>query len=390
MNRVRLVVFVVILVISIGQSVDIYVPSMPVMATDLSTTNGMIQWSIAIGLIGFGLSVFIWGALSDYFGRRIPLLAGVALFAIGSAICFFAQNIYVLLLGRAVQGCGIGCAGISPSLPQDVCEGAQLIRAYSKISIALSVAPVIAPVFGGYLQHWIGWRANFAFLGIYAAIVFLFIYWKLPETIKHRTEEPFSFTALVRRYLSLLNSRTTWVNLFCLIAITAGELAYCVSLPFIAQKALGFNPVSTGWLIMITAIGLAIGAFFSSRASFLGWKKLLLLGLVISSFGSIAMLLLALYYEQGILVLVGSMMIYMIGAGLIYPNVITGLMEAYPKQSGTMSSLLSGSEMLGAGLVIVLISYFPQQDFLALAFSLTALTLSSLLLQRIGIQKLQT
>lgn len=375
MTKPSIVVLVAILLISIGQSVDIYVPSMPAMVEALSTSAGLIQGSLAVALISFGVSVLAWGPLSDYFGRRTPILLGVFIFILGSLVCFFSQNIGTLLLGRAIQGCGIGCAGTTPSLPKDVYEGEKLIKAYSSISIAMAVVPVVAPVLGGYLQEWIGWRANFAFLALYASLVVLFIYRKLPETNVHRKQGTFTLVSVSHRYLDLLKSQATWVHLFILIAITAGELTYCVLLPFIAQNILGFTPVGNGWLIVITAAGLAAGGLFSSRYSRLGWEKLLRFGLAIASLGSILMFVFALSKMDSTAALVLPMMLYMVGAGIVYPNVIAALMSAFPRQSGTMSSLLSGFQMLGAGLVIAFVSQSSHKTTLTLASVLIVLTL---------------
>ncbi len=340
MGKSRIIIFISILLISIGQSVDIYVPSMPSMVAALGTSEGLIQSSLAAALIGFGLAVFVWGPLSDHFGRKGPILIGIGIFVLGSLVCLSAQNIFMLMLGRTIQGCGIGCAGTTPSLSKDVFEGEKLIKAYSYISIAMAVVPVVAPVLGGYLQVWIGWRANFAFLALYALAVLVFIYRNLPETNLHPKQEELTFSTTVFRYASLLKSRVTWIHLFILIAVTAGEFTYCIALPFISQNMLGFTPVGNGWLIVITAAGLAIGGLLSSKCSRWGWEKLLRLGLSLATAGALFMLLFALFRVRGIAPVVGPMMLYMLGAGMIYPNVIAALMSAYPKKSGTMSSLI--------------------------------------------------
>ena len=345
------------------------------MVAALRTSEGLIQGSLAVALMGFGISVLFWGPLSDYFGRRMPILLGISIFILGSLICLFSQNIETLLLGRAIQGCGIGCAGTTPSLTKDVFEGEKLIKAYSYIGIAISVVPVAAPVLGGYLQEWIGWRANFAFLALYAALIALFIYRKLPETNLHRRQGVFSLSAVPSRYFELLKTQATWVHLFILIAITAGELTYCVLLPFIAQNMLGFTPVGNGWLIVITAAGLAAGGLLSSRYSRLGWEKLLRFGLAFASLGSILMFVFALSKMDSTSALVLPMMLYMVGAGMVYPNVIAALMSTFPRQSGTMSSLLSGFQMLGAGIVIAFVGHTSHKTTVTLASVLIVLTL---------------
>ncbi|MFI5333928.1 MAG: multidrug effflux MFS transporter [Chlamydiales bacterium] len=374
----RLVVLVSILIISIGQSVDMYVPSMPHMVTALHTSESLIQLSMAIALISFGIAVFAWGPISDHYGRRAPILAGIGIFILGSLVCLFSRNIASLLIGRALQGAGIGCAGVTASLAKDVLHGEKLIKAYSHISIAMSIVPVVAPVLGGYFQNYIGWHATFAFLAAYASCVFLFILRKLPETNSYKREGVLSFARAGMNYLNIFKTSSNLRYLFCFTAIFAGEISYCVILPFIAQNTLGFTPVGNGWLIVVTATGLALGGFLSSKWSRLGWNKLLLGGLIIGTVGACAMVVCFLLGARGVFSIVLPMMLYMLGAGLIYPNCIAALMSSHPERSGVMSSLLSGLQMLGAGCILFVVAKFLMQDQSALAWMLGALSVSAL------------
>lgn len=376
----RLVVLVSILIISIGQSVDIYVPSMPHMVRVFGTSDALIQLSMAIALLSFGISVFVWGPISDHFGRKIPILWGIAIFVSGSLVCLFSPNIGTLLFGRAVQGFGIGCAGVTASLSKDVLHGKELIKAYSHISIAMAIVPVVAPVLGGYFQEWIGWQASFAFLALYAACVFLFIYRMLPETNTKRGRGKFLLARAGASYINILKVPSNLRYLFYFTAIFAGEISYCVVLPFFAQNGLGFTPAQNGWLILVTAAGLALGGFFSAKWSLLGWNKLLFAGLFLGAASALAMLALSLLGLRDIFSIVAPMMIYMVGAGLVYPNSIAALMSAHPEQSGVMSSLLSGAQMLGAGLILFFTAQFIHLEQSVLGWILGVLSFSSLAL----------
>ena len=158
----KLILLFAILMITTWQCIDIYVPSMPSMVIALHTSTTMIQLSITIALIAYGSVALIYGPLSDYFGRRIVALVGMGIFVAGSALCMFAPNIYVLLIGRVLQGIGFASASAvaAPTL-SDIYSGDELVKAYSYVGMSMAVAPIIAPVFGGYLQQYFNWHAPF-------------------------------------------------------------------------------------------------------------------------------------------------------------------------------------------------------------------------------------
>jgi len=163
-NLVIVLVFAT-LGVTIGQCIDIYLPSMPTMVTALHTTPAMIQLTLTIAFIAYGSVALVFGPLSDYFGRRVTALIGLGIFIAGSVFCVTAVNIYWLLFGRVLQGFGFASAtGFSAPSISDTFAGEELIRAYSYTGMAMAITPIIAPVIGGYLQHYFNWRAPFMFL----------------------------------------------------------------------------------------------------------------------------------------------------------------------------------------------------------------------------------
>ena len=144
---------------------DQYAPSMPSMVNQLHTTTASVQLSISIYLLTCGISTLFWGPLSDRFGRRRITLVSMPIFLLGSLFCIFANHIGILLFGRAVQGIGVSsCSFLGAAIMSDVFEGRMLNRVSSYFSATYSLVPIIAPVVGGYLQKWYGWRMNFIFL----------------------------------------------------------------------------------------------------------------------------------------------------------------------------------------------------------------------------------
>lgn len=369
----RFLILMVILMLAIGQAVDIYLPSMPALVQSFNTSIELVQYSITVALFAFGISIFVYGPLSDHCGRKITALIGIGIFFLGSLVCVFSQTITVFLIGRTIQGLGIGSAGaVCPAIPKDQFSGSALIKAYSYISIAMAVTPVLAPVLGGYLQYYIGWRANFSFLAIYSFLIFVLFYFKLFETNTQIQNNKFSLKKMFINYKTILTDLKVWGAFVCLMVVFSGEIAYCTSLPFIVQHTLKLSSISNGWLMIVTAIGVIIGGLASSRlSSKLNSEQLLLIGILVVILGSVLMFIFAFMNIINLYVIVGPMTIYIIGTGMIYPNCIAKVMDLYPQIAGVIGSLLSSFQMLAAGIGIGIIANFNPFNQKSLAVLIT-------------------
>jgi Bcr/CflA subfamily drug resistance transporter len=379
----EIVLLFVILLISIGQSVDVYLPSMPAMISALHTSATLIQLSITIGLIGYGLTALIYGPLADYFGRRIIALVGLAIFTFGSIFCLFAANIYLLLLGRLLQGMGFASAcGVAAPATNDVYAGDELVKAYSYIGMAIAITPVVAPVLGGYLQHYINWHAPFAFLFLYGLVIFLLFWNFFPETKKVLYQGSIHPVQIAKSYLNIMTSRRYFGFILCLIFIFAGEISYVITAPFLLQTKLGVTPIANGWLILATVGGYLIGAFSSSRlCKIWSTQTLLLIGSLFAIFGAILMFALSIITTMSIVSIIAPMVLYMLGAGLIYPSAIGGCMSIFPESTGSVSALAAMFQQLCGGLIATMTTHLHLTTQLPLAgmlMTMATLTLASL------------
>lgn len=383
----NLIVIFAILIISIGQSIDIYLPSMPSMVTAFHTDASIIQLSITIGLIGYGVSALIYGPISDYFGRRIIALIGLSIFTVGSIFCATATNMGFLLVGRALQGVGYASAsGVAAPAVCDVYSGQELVRAFSYVGMSMAVMPIIAPVLGGYLQHYFNWRGPFIFLVFYAIALFALFYKWFPETNKSRRKGRLHLLDIIKNYISILRSKRYLGFIFCSVFIFAGEITYVITAPFLLQTKLGINPVQNGWLILITVSGF-LGGSFSSKVfcKRFNVSQLSALGCVIAVVAALIMLVLAIVVHPSILTLVLPMMFYLYGIGLIYPNAGAGAMACFPEKTGFVAAL-GGMLSLGIGgmltTVITRLHLTTQTSLAAILLILGLLSLSVLSLVR--------
>jgi DHA1 family bicyclomycin/chloramphenicol resistance-like MFS transporter len=167
--------------------INMYLPSMPGMARALGVDFTTIQLTLSLYLAAMALGQLVIGPLSDRFGRRPVLLIGLMVFVIGSLLCLTAQNVGLLIFGRAVQAVG-GTAGItlSRAIVRDLYGRNQVASMIGYVTMGMAVAPMIAPTIGGVLETLFGWRASFAFLMVFGGVVLLFAFWYLSETNRNR------------------------------------------------------------------------------------------------------------------------------------------------------------------------------------------------------------
>jgi len=365
----RLIILFAILMVSIGQCVDVYVPSMPSMVIALHTTTAMVQLSITIALIGYGLTALVWGPLSDYFGRRFVALRGLSIFVAGSVLCILAPNIYLLLIGRLLQGFGFASAcGVAAPSVSDTHSGENLVKAFSYGGMAIAITPVVAPVLGGYLQHAYGWHAPFVFLFLYALIILGLFFKYYPETNKNIGQGSIHPLAILKTFWELLRDLRYIGFIVCLIFVFAGEIYYVINAPFLLQTKLGFTPVQNGWLVLVTVTGYLTGTFASTKlCKRFGIMQLLAAGCLIAIFGAGIMLVAGLLGLLNVFTLVVPMMFYMLGAGLIYPNAIGGCISCFQEKAGSASSLGAAFNQGIGGLVATLATHLQVNSLLPLA-----------------------
>lgn len=354
---------------------------MPTMVTALHTTPAMIQLTITIAFIAYGSVALVFGPLSDYFGRRIIALIGLGIFIVGSVFCVTSINIYWLLFGRVLQGFGFASAtGFSAPSISDTFAGDELIKAYSYTGMAMAITPIVAPVLGGYLQHYFNWRAPFMFLFLYSLLLFILFYKFFPETKKQLKATSIHPITVIKSYFGILTSSKYFRFILCVVLIFSGEILYVITAPFLLQTKLGVTPIQNGWLILVTVSGFVIGTFLSSRICKIFTRtKLLFIGCGFCIVAAMVMLFLAFITAMSVSTIIVPMMVYMVGTGIVYPSAYSGCMTCFPEKSGASCSLTFTLQQGSAGIIATLASRFHINDQLSLSSYLLILSLMGLL-----------
>lgn len=337
---------------------SIYLPSLPAMAESLEAGIGTTQLTLTVFLIGFATAHLIYGPLADRYGRRPVLIAGLVLFTIAGAACALAPNVELLIAARLLQSVG-ACAGpvIGRAVVRDLFERDQMARVMAWIGTALALAPALAPVIGGYLQVWFGWRMNFAAATLYGAVTVWLVWRRLAESLPQRRRHPAFLSGLVRDYLSLARSPRFMAYSALGGFGFAALFAFQTAAPIVVIDLIGVTPDAFGLLSLIGVAGYAGGSYAAGLLAFrVRNDPMVLSGVVVALAGALALAGLALAGYVSLAAIYGPIFVYAVGMGLYLPAAVAGAINPYPEMAGAASALLgfiqSGLGALGSLAVV--------------------------------------
>jgi len=356
---------------------NILLPSLPQMAASLKVSSAAVTSAITVFLAVFAIGQLAVGPISDRYGRRWPVLTGFAVFLVGSIWCGVATDLPSLLSGRVIQAAG-ACATsvLSRAIARDLFSGAALGRAMALIMIAMAAAPGFSPLLGGALDHYFGWRSEFAFIGIFAAVGAIAYGAVLGET--HRsTRIPLDPLAIARSYLGLSTDRRFLVPAATVSLIMGGLFAMFSAAPRVLIEGLGFTPIQLGLFFAGTVmIVFAAGMLATRLAPRFGLDRSIRGGLVAAAAGSIAILAVSIF-SATFLPFLAAMCVFLLGMGIVNPLGTAQALSPFGAQAGAASALLGFWQMMGAAIGVWLAATVSHHAMFALGIVLTAASLAA-------------
>ncbi len=375
-NQRLITFFILILNMPAVLCVDEHAPSLPAMTGFFGTLPSSMQLTISFYMLGMALSQWFAGILSDRFGRRPILFSSALIFFIASLVCTYTSSAPILLMGRFFQGVGMGCfAMISPALMGDALEKTRLHRVSAYFSMCYSLIPILAPVIGGYIQDWIGWRGNFGFMFLFTLIIAIIAFFKLPETHTPTEEHRLFLSKILRNNKTVLTTRAYILPVAGMTILWSMIIVFSVMAPYILQTNLHLSATEYGYCALLVGIGILIGNYFNTllhktfpveRIIFLGVTAMLLISLI--------QLCVLLFTPLHILTLMVPILLLMIANGIIFPSYYAIAASVFTNLVGIASSLIGCLILIGTVICTAIMAQLNAHSPLLLSAVYVALS----------------
>jgi DHA1 family bicyclomycin/chloramphenicol resistance-like MFS transporter len=356
-------------------SIDMYLPGLPAIATDLGATPAEVQLTLTACLVGLALGQLVAGPLSDTFGRRRPLLIGLAMYTIASLLCAVAPTVWGLIALRVLQGIG-GAAGIviARAVVRDHFAGSDAARFFALTMLVNGLAPILAPIIGGQLLLITTWQGVFVVLGAIGAVLFVATWFRLRESLPPERRRSGRLADVARTYRGLVTDRGFMSYVLASALAFAAMFGYISASPFIIEDVFGQSPQVFSVFFAVNALGIVVMSQVSGQlVRRVAPARILLTGLVIAAMGGV-MLIVAAVAGLGLFgVAVGFFMVVS-SYGLVAPNAAALALADQPHQAGSASALLGASQFLVGAAAAPLVSLGGTTSVVPMAAVIGGLT----------------
>ncbi|WP_043264108.1 multidrug effflux MFS transporter [Streptomyces sp. CT34] len=332
-------------------SMDMYLPALPQVTAALNSPAATVQLTLTTCLAGMALGQMIVGPMSDKWGRRRPLLAGMVVYVLATALCAVATNAELLIAFRLLQGLA-GAAGIviARAVVRDLYDGVAMARFFSTLMLISGVAPVVAPLIGGQILRITDWRGVFVVLTAVGLLLTLLVWRRLDETLPPGRRHPGGLGQALRTMRDLLADRVFSGYLLVGAFAFAALFAYISASPFVIQEIYGASPQTFGLLFGVNSVGLVVvgqinGKLLVGRVSL---DKVLGTGLALVALAGIGLLLLSsgVLGRASLAPTAAGLFVLMSAMGLVMPSTNTLALLRTPHAAGSASALLGTSTFL--------------------------------------------
>lgn len=321
-------------------SETIYSPALPDIAYALSTSDNMAEYTLTIYLFAFALGTLFWGSLSDYYGRKPCLMAGLVIYTLGCLGCFMATSITFLLISRFIQAFG-GSTGsvLTQAICRDTFKGSERGKAFAYIGSSLALAPAVGPVIGGMVDQHFGWSAIFLLLIVMGCTVLYCVHNLLEESYPPSIQR----VKLVSLGLSLLRDPHVMGSSILVAAVNGISFSFYAEGSFYFIGLLGLSPAQYGFCFVGIASAAFTGALLSrylhNRQTSMTIIKWGINAIIIGCSLFLSTVLATMANTPLISISLMSMMIITLGIGMVGPSVLAQALINYQYAVGTASSL---------------------------------------------------
>ena len=347
-------------------ALHMFMPVLPIVMRAFDEGPARVQLATTLFFVGIAAGQLIYGPISDRFGRRPVLIAGLALFLAGTLLCGMAWSLPVLILGRALEAIG-ACAGlvIGRAVLLDVYDRDTAARGMAIILMTMTVVPGASPNVGAWIAELIDWRAIFAVLGVLGAAILAGVVLRLPET--NPNPAPLDLVGVARAHRMLLRSPEYVAFTLSGACRTAAWFTFAAGVPYILSELLHEPATTYGLMILMPMASYMLGNGLSARlAPRIGSLRLVLCGRALAVGAAAGMVLWWWFGGLGIWMLFLPMAVASFADGLSHPAAAASALGVFPGLTGTASGLWGFSQMAVAALGMIIVAALPHDSALGL------------------------
>ncbi len=353
-------------------SIDMGLPGIPAIEASFADAAGRGPLTLSLFLVGFAISPLICGPLADRFGRRLTLMVGLAVFILAASACALAPSFPILLSFRMVQGLAAGACAVTPfAIVRDVFEGPVARNRLSQVSAVLGIAPMVAPVLGGWVMVVADWRAIYATQAACGAILLVVTFFCLAETLPITRRRSISPVQLIYSYRSVLSDRAFRGFAMVYALGFACLFAYISGSPSVLMGGLGLSGQAFSLLFAATSCGVLIGSIASAKLSsrHFASHRMMAIGLSLMSLSAVAALGLAVLGDVHTYTLMPLIWVVVFCFGLTGPTANHEAMHNLPHVAGAASGMLRCGQMVTGAIASALIALFEPYGHPALVMT---------------------
>lgn len=327
-----------------------YLPSLPGIARDLHATSAEVQLSVTAFLTGFCLGMLLYGPLADRFGRRPVLITGIFFYVITSVLCAFAQNVEQLVALRLLQALGGGAASVlGRAIVRDVFPPLDAARVLSIMHVITMIAPLVAPILGGYLLIGFGWRSIFTVLAGFGLICLAPVLWRLKETYPPTQRTATNLRSAFVPYGHLLRNRRALGYVLCGGLSFAGMFAFIAGSPFVYIEYFRVAPDHYGYLFGLNIVGIMLATTYNAKkVKRVGSQTMLSVGAAVAAVSGMVLAVSGITGFGGLAGVVIPLFFFVAVTGLIGANCVAQLLALFPQSAGVAAATF-GAAQFGLG-----------------------------------------
>ncbi|HRN60146.1 MAG TPA: multidrug effflux MFS transporter [Chiayiivirga sp.] len=346
-----------------AMAIDMYLPGMPGIAADFDVSPGRIQQTLSIFLLGLAIGQGLYGPLLDRYGRRVPLLAGMAIFVAGSVLGALAPSVEWLMAARFLQAIGAAAGLVTPrAIVADLCSLSESARVFSVLMQVMMIAPILAPILGGYLLGHGDWRLIFWVLAALGAIGLAWGLRSIPDSLPVERRTPLHPGSIARAYGRQMRNGPFMAYTLSGGFVLGALFVYISGSAFVFTGHFGLSPAQFSYVFAANSVAVVLGGALSNRLLRGGMaaQRVMVIGLVLHVLAAFALFLAVAAGLTSLAVYLGLLALAIGLLGLVFGNMTALTMDNAGPQAGTASALMGMLQYLVAAIVGYVVSLTAQ------------------------------